>query len=49
MVISTAGPFDKYGHALVQACVECGVHYADISGETAFVRGLIEKFDAETR
>ncbi len=46
VVVTTAGPFDKYGHALVRACVECGVHYTDITGETDFVRKLIEKYDS---
>jgi len=41
VVISTVGPFDKYGHDLVRVCVELGVHYADITGETDFVRKLI--------
>jgi short subunit dehydrogenase-like uncharacterized protein len=32
-VISTVGPFTKYGTALVAACVKVGTHYADITGE----------------
>ena len=41
---STAGPFAKYGDPVVEACVEQGTHYADITGETPWVRSLIERF-----
>jgi len=33
VVVSTVGPFSKYGTPLVAACVKCGTHYADITGE----------------
>ena len=32
VVLSTAGPFARYGSLLVQACVEEGTHYTDITG-----------------
>lgn len=44
VVISTVGPFAKYGTPLVEACVRHGVHYADITGETPWVRDLIDAF-----
>jgi short subunit dehydrogenase-like uncharacterized protein len=34
VVLSTVGPFTKYGTALVAACAKHGTHYADITGET---------------
>lgn len=34
VVISTVGPFIRYGTHLVAACVKCRTHYADITGET---------------
>lgn len=43
VVLSTAGPFALYGSALVQACVKHGTHYVDITGETPWVRGLIDQ------
>lgn len=43
VVLSTAGPFARLGDGLVDACVELGLHYADISGEVAWVRRLIER------
>lgn len=43
VVLSTAGPFALHGSALVQACVEQGTHYVDITGETPWVRQMIER------
>jgi short subunit dehydrogenase-like uncharacterized protein len=43
VVLSTAGPFARYGSLLVQACVEQGTHYTDITGENHWVKGLIDK------
>lgn len=47
VVLSTAGPFARYGSLLVQACVESGTHYTDITGENHWVRGLIDKHHSE--
>jgi short subunit dehydrogenase-like uncharacterized protein len=46
VVLSTAGPFALYGSELVAACVRHGTHYVDITGETPWVRGLIDKHHA---
>jgi short subunit dehydrogenase-like uncharacterized protein len=43
VVASTAGPFALYGSALVAACVAHGTHYCDITGETPWVRGVIDR------
>jgi short subunit dehydrogenase-like uncharacterized protein len=45
VVITCAGPFERYGTKLVQLCAELGVHYADVTGETDFVRACIRDFD----
>ncbi|HEY5820797.1 MAG TPA: saccharopine dehydrogenase NADP-binding domain-containing protein [Propionibacteriaceae bacterium] len=42
VVATTAGPYLRYGLALVQACAEAGTHYADLTGETLFVRRSID-------
>ena len=47
VVLSTAGPFARYGSLLVQACVEENSHYTDITGENHWVRGLIDKHHDE--
>ena len=43
VVLSTAGPFHRYGSNLVAACVKNSTHYVDITGENFWVKGLIEK------
>ncbi len=43
VVLSTAGPYAMYGSELVAACVEHGTHYVDITGETPWVRDLIDR------
>ena len=47
VVLSTAGPFHRYGSNLVAACVKNATHYVDITGENFWVRGLIEKHHDE--
>ena len=41
VVISTAGPFGKYGSDLVKCCAALGTHYCDITGETDWVRAKL--------
>ncbi|HEX4235285.1 MAG TPA: saccharopine dehydrogenase NADP-binding domain-containing protein [Caldimonas sp.] len=47
VVLSTAGPFALYGSALVAACVAHRTDYVDITGETPWVRGLIDRHHAQ--
>ncbi|HEX6017512.1 MAG TPA: saccharopine dehydrogenase NADP-binding domain-containing protein, partial [Burkholderiaceae bacterium] len=47
VVLSTAGPFALYGSALVAACVAHRTHYVDITGETPWVRELIDRHHAQ--
>jgi short subunit dehydrogenase-like uncharacterized protein len=47
VVLSTAGPFHRYGSNLVAACVKNATHYVDITGENFWVKGLIEKHHEE--
>jgi short subunit dehydrogenase-like uncharacterized protein len=47
VVLSTAGPFHRYGSKLVAACIENDTHYVDITGENFWVKGLIEKHHIE--
>lgn len=49
VVLSTAGPFALYGSELVAACVRHGTHYVDITGETPWVRGLIDRHHDEAQ
>ncbi len=47
VIISTAGPFHKYGSKLVASCVENLAHYVDITGETFWIKEMIDKHHAE--
>ena len=42
VVASTVGPYLRYGLPLVRACAVAGTHYADLTGETLFVRRSID-------
>ncbi|MCW2511590.1 MAG: enoyl reductase [Mycobacterium sp.] len=47
VVISTVGPYTKYGVPLVAACAAAGTDYADLTGETMFIRESIDLFHKE--
>ena len=49
VAIPAAGPFEKYGKTLVKLCAELGVHYADITGESDFVRSMVDQYDSVAR
>lgn len=49
VVLTTVGPYAKYGEPVVEACVRQGADYVDITGEPAFVNGVIERHDAAAR
>jgi short subunit dehydrogenase-like uncharacterized protein len=42
VVITTVGPYTKYGMPLVAACAAAGTDYADLTGETMFIRDSID-------
>ena len=44
VVITTVGPYSKYGLPLVAACANAGTDYADLTGEAMFVRQSIDDF-----
>ncbi len=51
VLLTTVGPYAKYGELLVQACIATQTDYADITGEGNFVNDIIRKYgtDAEAR
>jgi short subunit dehydrogenase-like uncharacterized protein len=42
VVVTTVGPYLKYGLPLVAACAAAGTDYADLTGESLFVRESID-------
>lgn len=45
VLCSLAGPFVLYGSNVVSACARFGTHYVDITGEVAWVRDMVEKYE----
>lgn len=48
-VITTVGPYQLYGEALVKACVDAGTDYVDLCGEPAWMHDIIAAYDAPAR
>lgn len=49
LVINCAGPYTLLGEPVVRAALEAGVDYLDLSGEQAYLAGIIEKYDGLAR
>lgn len=43
-LISTVGPYIKYGTAVVAACARNGTHYVDSTGEVPWVMDMVELY-----
>lgn len=48
-VITTAGPFCKYGSNVVEFCARYGTNYVDITGETGWNKDMIMKWDKKAQ
>jgi short subunit dehydrogenase-like uncharacterized protein len=48
-VINCAGPFTRYGEAVLRAAIETGTHYVDTTGEQGWMRRVFGEFDAPAR
>ena len=49
LILSTVGPYIKYGIPLVESCVKNSTHYCDLTGETPFIRESIDLFDQKAK
>ena len=49
VVCTTVGPYALYGKAVVAACVEHGTSYCDLTGETQFIREMIDLHHARAK
>jgi short subunit dehydrogenase-like uncharacterized protein len=49
VLLTTVGPYVKYGELLVRACVATATDYVDITGEPQFVNDIIARYDASAR
>lgn len=44
VLITTVGPYHKYGTVVVEACAETGTHYLDVTGEVPWVYDMVQKY-----
>ena len=44
VIISTVGPYLKYGEPLIKSCVDNGTDYVDLTGEAIFIKDMIDKY-----
>jgi len=42
VILTTVGPYGKYGAGLVAVCVKHGTHYCDLAGEVPWMRQMID-------
>jgi short subunit dehydrogenase-like uncharacterized protein len=49
VVITTVGPYARFGEPLVRACAGNGTHYVDLTGEPQFVHRMRDRYDAAAR
>lgn len=45
VLISTVGPYSKYGTGVVEACAANGTHYLDVTAESPWVYEMIRAYD----
>lgn len=46
VVLTTVGPYARYGEPLIAACVERGTDYCDLAGEVHWMRRMIDRYQA---
>lgn len=44
VIISTVGPYLKYGESLVKSCANNGTDYVDLTGEAIFIKDMMDKY-----
>jgi short subunit dehydrogenase-like uncharacterized protein len=49
VLVSTVGPYTRWGETAVQAAVGRGAHYIDCTGEPPFIRDVFENWSAPAR
>ncbi|WP_204137372.1 trans-acting enoyl reductase family protein [Halomicronema sp. CCY15110] len=47
VVLSTVGPYALYGDRLVKACAETGTHYCDLTGESQWIRRMLDQHQVQ--
>ncbi len=47
VLVSTVGPFVRFGHAAVEAAIDAGCHYLDSTGEPAWIREIFTRYGTQ--
>ena len=49
VICSTVGPYAKLGTNLIEACIKTNTNYCDITGETQWIRKMINKYHSKAK
>lgn len=49
VLVSTVGPFNRWGSVAVQAAIDAGAHYLDSTGEGRFIREVFERYGPDAQ
>ena len=49
VICTTVGPYAKYGSNLIEACIKTNTNYCDITGETQWIRKMIDKYHLKAK
>lgn len=49
VLLTTVGPFERFGYGVAEAAASAGAHYVDSTGEVGFVRGIWQRLDGIAR
>jgi len=49
VLLTTVGPFERFGYVVAEAAAQAGAHYVDSTGEVGFVREIGRRFDSVAR
>ena len=49
IILNTVGPYHLYGTPVVEACVQNGTHYLDVTGETPWIKEIITKYQSQAK
>lgn len=49
VLISTVGPYLKYGEPVIRACANNGTDYVDLTGEAIFIKDMLDKYQHDAK
>lgn len=49
VVVSTVGPYNRYGEALLAQCATSGTDYVDLCGETLWLKEMLDRYQSKAK